>query len=58
MMSPSTGWYFGSKNRIGTLQRETYRQGPCGLIFSLGNREPDARFCWPGHARQWAQSVS
>jgi hypothetical protein len=39
-------------------RRESYRQCPCGLIFSLANREPDARFCCPGHARRFTGSES
>ena len=40
-------------------RRESYRLcQTCGLIFSLANREPDARFCCPGHVRHGAQTMT
>jgi hypothetical protein len=40
------------------VRRSALNPRPGGLIFSLAKREPDARFCCPGHARRWAESVS
>jgi hypothetical protein len=46
-------------SRLVNGQRESYRAcQTCGLIFSVANPDPDARFCCPGHARRWAQTMT